>query len=226
MATRNSKLLKNKPLKSKKSATVVLTKASAPKAKPGKAKTVAQASRARWAKVFLVLAVVFLNVAIILGLYKLYQRTVLSFEVAPSIVTEHQWRTQPAVSIKIPTANIELPIESSEIIDGIWQVSETGASHLISSAYPGEPSNIVLYGHNRKHLFSNLDVAQLGDTVTLTTADGKMYLYKITAKQIVKPSEIDVVLPTTHEVLTVYTCTGFLDSLRLVITAEPVSVVL
>lgn len=149
----------------------------------------------------------------------LYSRTVLSFQVAP-VVIQDVGGHQPA-QVVIESLGVDLPLLSVEIQDGIWPTSLDSANHLATSAKPGQPSNIVVYGHNRPHLFKPLHELALGDEIELRTQTGRVFTYQVESIHIVSPSEIELVLPTEDEVLTIYTCTGWFDSKRLVVRALP-----
>lgn len=117
---------------------------------------------------------------------------------------------------------IDLGVSEMQFGPKGWQVSDTDASIASTSAHPGEDSNIVIYSHNLKKLFGKLNSVQMHDTITLTTADGLEHAYTVTKKVVLTPAEYDILRPTNSEVLTLYTCTGFLDSKRLVVQAVPV----
>ncbi len=116
---------------------------------------------------------------------------------------------------------IDLPVEEMQFSSTGWQVSDTAASIASTSARPGETGNIVMYSHNTRNLFGKLSRVKKGDVITLTTQDGKEHGYAVTDRVIVNPDEIDLLRPTQVEVLTLYTCSGFLDSKRLVVQAKP-----
>lgn len=123
--------------------------------------------------------------------------------------------------IRIDKVKLDLTVEPAIINDGVWPVSEKNASHWVSSANPGENGNIVIYGHNRNNLFGPIRWLNVGERIELTDKQGKIYEYKITQTVIVKPTEVQYVEPTDTEMLTLYTCTGWWDSLRYVVRAEP-----
>ena len=132
-------------------------------------------------------------------------------------------RSQEAFPIHIAIGNkISLHVTEETMVGGSLQVSPTDANHLLASALPGEPGSVIVYGHNLNSVFGYLVDAQVGDQVRMYTDDGKLHLYKISGIYIVDPSQTELLAPTTHEVLTLYTCTGLLDSLRFVARAEPV----
>lgn len=114
-----------------------------------------------------------------------------------------------------------IPIVESGKEHGIWTVSTTSANHVIQSALPGENGNIVIYGHNLNSIFGYLMNIQVGAIVRIRMSDGSLHTYAVTDTRYVFPSQTELLAPTTHEVLTLYTCTGLLDSLRFVVRAVP-----
>jgi LPXTG-site transpeptidase (sortase) family protein len=233
------------PKRTKKSTKTTSTKASkttkvrkvstAPKAKVTKtAKVVKKANVAKRKKVvqtpvktpksksaLLALLGIFIGIQLMCasGWYMLYRRTILSFQVAPVVTADHH--TEVPIAIEIGNKNINLPVIPATINDGIWPLDDHNALHLATSAYPGERGNIVIYGHNTMPVFGNLKQVTVGDTIKITSDTDVVHNYVVKEVLRVKPSDIQVVLPTDHEVLTVYTCIGWLDSERLVLKAYP-----
>lgn len=151
----------------------------------------------------------------------MYQKTVLSFASIPSTYLSASPLSIPT-QISFDTPKLNLNIKEAAIRNNIWQTYTDAASHSLVSASPGEGSNIVIYAHNKKNLFGPLLWVTPNTKITLTTADGQVHHYQVSSIQTVSPDKIDVVMPTDEEVLTLYTCTGFLDSQRLVVKANPV----
>ena len=161
---------------------------------------------------------------ILTAFYLDYQRKILSFYISPIVyqsLPEKPHLGKPE-RIIIEEAQINVLLQESEIIDGIWEISEESASYLKTSAKPGGEGNIVIYGHNRKNIFANLiDKTEVGQLIEVETEDGNKHFYEVKEIKYVKPSDIEVVQPTDYEVLTVYTCAGFLNSQRFVLKAYP-----
>lgn len=124
--------------------------------------------------------------------------------------------------IEIPSVGVKLPIEESAIKDGVWEISYKGASHLDKSANPGQNGNIVIYGHNKNSIFGPIRWIKEGDEIKVTDVSGKEYTYKVAKTLVTNPDDIQYVLPKDKETLTLYTCTGFLDSKRQIVVADPV----
>ncbi len=116
---------------------------------------------------------------------------------------------------------IALPVTEAGFVGGVWTISETDANHVPQSGAPGEGKNIIVYAHNRKDLFGPLRTVAMGDVVTIRTADGLLHSYRVTEIAEVPPTDTRLLLPTVSEVLTLYTCSGFLDSKRFVVRAAP-----
>ena len=92
---------------------------------------------------------------------------------------------------------------------------------MAGSAAPGTGGNAVVYGHNKKVIFGNLPYLSLGQKIYIKTKDDKIHIYEAYKKDFVSPDKIDLVSPTDHEELTIFTCWGVFDSQRVVIKARP-----
>jgi LPXTG-site transpeptidase (sortase) family protein len=154
------------------------------------------------------------------GLTSYYRLRILSFTKPPE-EAETVFKGELPVQITIPSIEIDLPVEVGEIKDGLWQVSSKNATFLSSSARPGTGGNVVIYGHNKKVIFGNLPYLSLGQKIYLKMANDEIYAYEAYKKDFTSPDKIELVSPTDHEELTVYTCWGLLDLQRVVIKAKP-----
>lgn len=121
--------------------------------------------------------------------------------------------------ISIPTIFVDLPIIPSKIVRGEWEESTIGVSYIAKSPVPGEIGNSILYGHNWPTLLGELPKIKPGDKITVTYQHEKPRTFTVQFINIVSPNTTSVLMPTTDRRITLYTCTGFLDSKRLVVTA-------
>jgi LPXTG-site transpeptidase (sortase) family protein len=153
--------------------------------------------------------------------YRFYEKTVLSFDSQLDNIQIHQ--NIPS-RITIADRNIDVSVEPTQIINGVWMVSDNSASFPQGSQVPGGGGNIIIYGHNKGSVLGNLKKVQKGDNVAIKMANNEIFLYKVDEILKVTPDRTDVVGKTNEETLTIYTCTGFLDSQRLVIKAKPFKV--
>lgn len=138
-----------------------------------------------------------------------------------SLSALHQLSQAPyPVQITVPS-KIQSAVETMPLIANKWAVSKDKTAYLQQSARPGETGNIILYGHNKASILGNLHQVRLNDVITLTTTDGSLHSYTVFNRVITSPTQVELLQPTSMEILTVYTCTGFLDSQRLVVQARP-----
>ncbi len=117
--------------------------------------------------------------------------------------------------------SISLPVVEAGEVDGTWAISQTSANHVHQSAVPGAPGNTIIYAHNAGNLFGPLDKVTVGDPVAIRTTDGALHRYTVTSIEWVTPGHTELLSQTSAETLTLYTCGGLLDSLRIVVRAVP-----
>ncbi len=122
--------------------------------------------------------------------------------------------------IVIPAYAMDVPVQEAPIVAGYWKIFEQSASHGAGSANPGEKGNIVVFAHAREGLFLPLQRISHGTVVYLLT-DDRWHSYVVDSIKTVTPDKTEVIAPTPNERLTLFTCSGFLDSKRLVVTAHP-----
>jgi len=127
----------------------------------------------------------------------------------------------PPIRIIIPDLNIDLSVKEAKVVKGYWEVFPDSAGFGSGSSYPDETGNQVIFAHARKDLFLPLKEAKLGQPVYVMTKD-KWYSYKIEEIKDVLPTQTEMIAPTEDAVLTLYTCTGFSDSKRLIVTAKKI----
>lgn len=139
--------------------------------------------------------------------------------------TEIESQSQSVVENKIPerikidSINVDLPIVPSAIVNSKWEVTDKGVSYLNSSVVPGSLGNSVLYGHNWTNLLGNLINIKVGETIGIFYQDGTEKEFLVTSIQEVEPDNISILNNTNDFRLTIYTCSGFLDSKRFVVVA-------
>jgi sortase A len=108
-------------------------------------------------------------------------------------------------------------------VDWKWVVVEgvgtsqlaKGPGHYPGTALPGQVGNLVISGHRTTHgaPFFHTDSLQPGDDVIVETSLA-WYVYQVTGNEVVKPSDVAVVLPVprqpgatpTQKLLTLTTC--------------------
>lgn len=120
------------------------------------------------------------------------------------------------------SGKVDVSVAEAQLLANRWNVWPDKATYLPTSARLGEPGNIIVYGHNLNKIFGVLRKVNVGDEVEMIGSDGQTHRYLVEDYQVVNPSQTELLLPTSYEVLTLYTCTGFLDSQRFVVRARPI----
>ncbi len=133
--------------------------------------------------------------------------------------------------VAIPTPGPEAPTRivipaigvDALVVEGdSWEQLKLGVGHHPNSANPGERGNMVLSAHNDIYgeIFRHLADLELGDEV-IVYAGEQPYRYIVTAKQIVEPTQVSVLAPTTRPIATLISCYPYMvDSHRIVVIAE------
>ncbi|MDA8196431.1 MAG: sortase [Actinomycetota bacterium] len=97
-----------------------------------------------------------------------------------------------------------------------------GPGHYLGTALPGQSGNVAIAGHRTTYgaPFYNLDMLAIGDKIFLTTHTGQ-FVYVVTGKTVVLPSNTEVLNPTKAATLTLTTCNPrFSATTRLVVEAK------
>jgi len=128
----------------------------------------------------------------------------------------------------IPSAGIDTSVEELGIVavdgDVQWETSWRAAGHLITSALPGQPGNVVFAGHvsvadpRNVAVFATLDAVRPGDIVEVH-AGGTVYRYRVTETLVVEPTATWVLRSQPTPMITLITCTKDLRA-RLVVRGE------
>jgi len=123
--------------------------------------------------------------------------------------------------LTITSVNIDIPIHPAEITNNTWADTKKGVSYLVTSPLPGMRGNSVIYGHNYPVIFGNLTSVIPGDVVTVEFSDGSTKSFEVLYTTTVTPDQTGILKQSNDTRLTIYTCSGFLDSERFVVTAVP-----
>jgi sortase A len=105
------------------------------------------------------------------------------------------------LKLTIPKIN-----NSAVAVDGDWSsLHQVSMVHYHDSPAPGAKGNVLVAFHREPH-WIDINKVGAGDMVQIQTADGKTYNYQIDQVKIVKPTEVDLLKPTTGNDLTLITC--------------------
>lgn len=125
----------------------------------------------------------------------------------------------PPIRIIISDLAIDLPIYPAKMNGNEWETTTQGASYLLSSPVPGETGNSIVYAHDWVSLFGPLLNARKGEKVEIEFQDKTRKVFVIRNTSVVSYNESDILGATKDRRITLYTCTGFLDSQRFVVSA-------
>lgn len=125
---------------------------------------------------------------------------------------------EQAIRIQIPAIAVD-----SKIVQGDdWEQLKMGVGQHIASANPGEKGNVVLSAHDDIYgeIFKNIDRLKPGDQVIVFT-NLRSYTYVVMSNpQVVEPSQVEFLSPTTDPIVTMISCYPYLvDSKRIVVRA-------
>lgn len=128
--------------------------------------------------------------------------------------------------IGVDSRIVELSTKYDEKGVLVWDTPKHAVGHHGGTANPGETGNVVLSGHisspisQEGNVFSQLPKLQPGAEVQLLTAQGA-YVYKAVGRQVVEPTAVEVMDPTSSPTVTLITCyPDLIYSHRMVVTAE------
>lgn len=155
---------------------------------------------------------------IVFSVWRYHQARILSFNV--SEIAKVNFSGVKPVHIKAYPVGVDVSIKDGVIKDGVWAIYPKDAIYLLGSAGLGDSGNTIIYGHNRDDVLGPIRWAKLGSFIDIRGSDGKDYRYEVTKIDTVDPDNLSYIQPTKNETLTLYTCTGFLDSKRFILVAE------
>lgn len=121
--------------------------------------------------------------------------------------------------IRIPSLNKTLPIIPATIDNGKWTLTDKGVSYLTSSKIPGEEGNGIMYGHNWQTLLGGLEKIKPGSKIEVEFTNGMKRTFIVQVSAHVSPDQTSVLKQSHDKRLTLYTCSGFLDTQRFVVVA-------
>ena len=153
---------------------------------------------------------VFMGIALFL-LYPYLQARLKPITPVPETpVVEGEVAVGEPNSLKISDLGIEAPIiyitEKNETV--YQEALKQGVVHYPGTALPGELGNVYIFGHSSdytwsggeyKTVFARLPQIELGTTIEVTDADGKLFRYIVTETKVVGPREMSVLDQFNYE---------------------------
>lgn len=135
----------------------------------------------------------------------------------PNATTAATAIVPPENVIIIPKINVSAPVifANSAVEDEVMRDLQDGVVHYVNTAKPGENGNAVIFGHssndwwepgNFKFVFALLGKLEVGDQIQINYSSRK-YVYEVSEKKVVAPTEVSVLNATPEPTLTLITCT-------------------
>jgi sortase A len=125
---------------------------------------------------------------------------------------------EQAIRIRIPAIHVDAPVVQG---DG-WEQLKKGVGQALGTGNPGRPGNVVLSAHNDifGEIFRDLDQLKPGDEIILYTAS-REYVYTVAHSEVVEPTRVEVMAPTTDATVTLISCYPYLvDTQRIVVVGK------
>jgi sortase A len=109
------------------------------------------------------------------------------------------------------------------VVEGVSRSDlRKGPGHYPDTALPGQPGNAAIAGHRTTYgaPFHRIDELEVGDEILVTTLQGS-FTYEVTAQQIVRPTDVEVIEDQGDDRLTLTSChPKYSARERIVVSAE------
>ena len=121
------------------------------------------------------------------------------------------------LTITIETIDMEQPLIAVGLDEyNVPIVPRHNVGWYIYSAVPGVGENVVLWGHVLRFRdapdipapFARLHEVNIGDMISITTADGYIFDYTVVEQIWATPDQVEYILPQGTELLTLVSCIG------------------
>lgn len=145
-----------------------------------------------------------------------YRSLIMPVEVSRVYAAQLQGRGEEPVRLMLSEGQ-DLLVESAE--DAEW-VSATGATYFGQSARLGHIGNVILYGHNYSNVLGKLPQVKVGDRVILEGSQGGSFAYEVVFSGQVELDDTSWLDDASDAVVTLYTCSGFMDGKRWVVRGK------
>jgi LPXTG-site transpeptidase (sortase) family protein len=138
---------------------------------------------------------------------KVVSKTATAASILPEIPNNSIYIDKIQVTAPI---SFDVPNETGAVTNGLQQ----GVIHLQNTAHPGETGNVFITGHSSNYfwekgnyntIFARLNNLTSGDNISINY-HGAIYIYKVTDKFVVSPSDISVLKQNSDSKLTLMTC--------------------
>ena len=136
------------------------------------------------------------------------------------VLSKQQADDSYPISVEVPNIISPLAVEKGFYRYDLWSLSDNHPMYLETSGTPGKPGNVVIYGHDTQKIFGNLHKIQKGSVVTIKADTNQIFSYQIDSIKTVLPTNVEILQQGSEERITLFTCTGLFDSMRLVVSGK------
>lgn len=147
--------------------------------------------------------------------WRFYQVRILSFNIKE--ITQVEYSGINPSHIKAYPVGVDIDIKPAVINNGVWPIFNDSAGYVVNG------NNLIIYGHNKNNIFGPIRWMKVDNQIELMSTDGDLFKFKVITTDIVEPNNLNYIQKTSDETLTLYTCTGFLDSKRFIVVAKRVN---
>ena len=150
------------------------------------------------------------------------------------VIGERKKETRQGSHLVIPKIGVDAPIVFMESVStkDVLEAIKEGVAHYAGTAMPGRIGNMFITGHSSfywwnggkyNQVFALLERLQ-GNDLIYVYHEGGEYVYRMTGSIVVKPTQIEVLAPTSKPTLSLMTCVPIGTNLnRLIVKAELLS---
>lgn len=146
---------------------------------------------------------------------------------APTVQVSQAYAGQPT-SLDIPNLDIHTPIQTGQFdqVNQTWDITDQSAYYAAVTPLPNDfQGTTVMYGHNSNTIFGKTADLQPGDTLSISTENGRTFNYRYVSRVTVDPDQVDVMYQSTGQPqIVLITCSGLFNQHRELMTFEFVSV--
>jgi sortase A len=123
---------------------------------------------------------------------------------APPPTTVPPSEGDPVARLQAPSIGLDWIVVSGVGVDDL----KKGPGHYPDTPMPGQNGNVGIAGHRTTYgaPFFRIDELKVGDDITLTALDGRVFTYTVTDQFIVSPSQTEVLAPSDSPILTLTSC--------------------
>jgi len=148
-------------------------------------------------------------------------------EIPASLLPLMQSLPQPAIPTQGPSQARRIVVAAidvdAKIVQGDgWEQLKQGVAQHLGTPDPGQSGNLVLSAHDDIYgeIFRRLDELAPGDEIQIYTAS-QVFVYVVTHRDLVEPTDVDIMNPTGHPSLTLISCYPYMvDTQRIAIFAD------